>query len=225
MDTLWTQLPVHSAGEAFLSVTALLVFGMACWRAPWRSWLIGHVDRQHVWLGSLVLLLLLGTLRIDFSHGFLPQFLLVTTLTLMHGPMLTMVGLGVVLAVNGIQHGNWDLWPVHFLCDVAIPSLIIQGLHRLIARRLPRNFWIFIFVTVFAGSLVAFALSALALRMAAGSWMPGSTTGDYLVMIILLGFAEAYLNGLVMSVTVVYRPEWVVSFDDRLYFPRRSRPP
>jgi len=35
-----------------------------------------------------------------------------------------------------------------------------------------------------------------------------------------MGFAEAYVDGLLMSATVVYKPDWVATFDDRLYFAR-----
>jgi uncharacterized membrane protein len=33
----------------------------------------------------------------------------------------------------------------------------------------------------------------------------------------LLGFAEAWLNGAMVTIMVVYLPHWVGSFDDRRY--------
>jgi len=189
--------PLHAA----LTSATLAVFLLACWCAPWKSWLIGHPDRQHVWLGTLVVILLMGAVRPGVASGLLPQFLLVTTFTLMHGWLLAIVGIGVVLAVNCFQHGNWADWPAYFLCEA-------------------RNFWIFIFVTAFAGSIAAFALAALVLVMVARSWPAGISVGDYLVVLGLMGFAEAYVDGLLMSATVVYKPDWVATFDDRLYFAR-----
>jgi len=206
--------------HAVLAGAMLTVFFLACWRAPWKSWLIGRPDRQHVWLSTLVVILLIGSVRPGVASGVLPQFLLVTTFTLMHGWLLAMVGIGVVLAVNCVQHGNWADWPAYFLCEAAVPALFIHGLHAVVARRLPRNFWIFIFVTVFAGSIAAFALAALVLFLVAGSWPAGANAGDYLVVLVLMGFAEAYVDGLVMSATVVYKPDWVASFDDCIYFAR-----
>jgi len=75
-------------------------------------------------------------------------------------------------------------------------------------------------VTAFAGSIAAFALAALVLVMVARSWPAGISVGDYLVVLGLMGFAEAYVDGLLMSATVVYKPDWVATFDDRLYFAR-----
>lgn len=181
---------------------------------------MGHPDRQHVWLGGLVVILLMGAVRPGVASGLLPQFLLVTTFTLMHGWLLAMVGIGAVLAVNCVQHGNWADWPTYFLCEAAVPALFIHWLHVVVARRLPRNFWIFIFVTSFAGSIAAFVLAALVLVAVAGSWPPRAGLEDYLVVLGLMGFAEAYVDGLLMSATIVYKPEWVASFDDRLYFAR-----
>ena len=208
--------PLHAA----LTSATLAVFLLACWCAPWKSWLIGHPDRQHVWLGTLVVILLMGAVRPGVASGLLPQFLLVTTFTLMHGWLLAIVGIGVVLAVNCFQHGNWADWPAYFLCEAAVPALFVHWLHLVVVRRLPRNFWIFIFVTAFAGSIAAFALAALVLVMVARSWPVGISVGDYLVVLGLMGFAEAYVDGLLMSATVVYKPDWVATFDDRLYFAR-----
>ena len=170
--------PAHEA----LRGVALALFALACARAPWRTWLIGHPDRQHVWLGSLVVLLLLCTVRTDFTHGMLPQLFFVTTFTLMHGWMLAVVGIGIVLAANCVQQGDWSTWPAQFLCDAAVPA---------VAESLP----------------------------------VGHGAEDYLVIVGLMAFAEAYINGLLMSAAVVYRPEWVTSFDDRVYLTgaRRNR--
>ncbi len=212
------------AHEALRGV-ALALFALACARAPWRTWLIGHPDRQHVWLGSLVVLLLLCTVRTDFTHGMLPQLFFVPTITLMHGWMLAVVGIGIVLAANCVQQGDWSTWPAQFLCDAAVPAVFIHWLHYFVARRLPRNYWVFIFVTVFAGTIAAVALSSLARLAVAESPPVGHGAEDYLVIVGLMAFAEAYINGLLMSAAVVYRPEWVTSFDDRVYLTgaRRNR--
>jgi uncharacterized membrane protein len=37
-----------------------------------------------------------------------------------------------------------------------------------------------------------------------------------------MSFGEATVNGMVMAMAVVYRPRWVMSFDDRLYLRKRT---
>jgi uncharacterized membrane protein len=40
---------------------------------------------------------------------------------------------------------------------------------------------------------------------------------EYFAVLPLMSFGEAFVNGMVMAMMVVYRPKWVMSFDDRLY--------
>jgi uncharacterized membrane protein len=187
--------------------------------APWRSWL-GRSDRQHAYLGGLVLLLVIWSLRAGVTPGLTLQFLLVSTLTLMHGWSLAVVGIGVVLGADGLQHGGLAAWPANLLCFGIVPATTTALIHRLVAARLPHNYFVYFFGTVFAGSLAAFALASLArlaLLWLAGS-LPRAQLGDeYLVLLPMMGLAEAFLNGLVMAVAVVYAPDWVRSFDDRRY--------
>lgn len=204
------------------TAAALPVVGWALVTAPWRSWL-SRPDRQHAWLGSLVLLLLLWSMRAGVTPGLSIQFLMVATLTLMHGARLALVGVGAILAADALLHGSWPAWGASFLCFGLVPVAFVAGLHRLVERRLPNNYFVYFFVTVFAGSMVAFALaglSRLGLLAASGTLDVARAGSEYLVYLPMVGFAEAFINGLVMAVAVVYRPEWVASFDDRRYLRR-----
>jgi len=209
--------------QMLMTGAAVAVFSVAVWRAPWKSWLIGHSDRQHLWLGSLAGLLVLCSVRSPVVPGMSLQFLLVTTLTLMHGWMLAVVGLGVIFGIDCLQHGDWMDWPADLVCDAVIPALFIHYLHYNVARRLPRNYFVYIFVTVFAGSIAAFTLAELAtlgLLAASGSTPAVPVATDFVVALGLMAFAEASLNGMVMSAAVVFRPDCVASFEDSAYFAR-----
>ena len=39
----------------------------------------------------------------------------------------------------------------------------------------------------------------------------------YLPYFLMLGFGEAWLSGIVITLLVVYKPGWVASFDDRRF--------
>lgn len=190
--------------------------------APWRGWL-GRNDRQHVYLGGLVVLLIVWSLRAGVTPGLTLQFLLVSALTLMHGWSLAVIGIGVVLGVDGLQHGGLAAWPANLLCFGIVPATATTLIHRLVQAHLPRNYFVFFFGTAFAGSMVAFLLAALA-RLAL-LWLSGSLPRaqlgeEYLLLLPMMGLAEAFMNGLIISVAVVYTPDWVRSFDDRLYLRR-----
>jgi uncharacterized membrane protein len=218
------QLDSHSLALPWLLLTACLAFPLYAFslvRAPWKRWLIASPERQHLWLASLVVLMLIWSRREPAVDGLSVQFLLVTALTLMHGWRLAVVGVGAVLAAGCIQHGDWAAWPANLLCLGCAPVLFVHTLHRTVEYSLPRNYFIFVFVTVFAGSVIAFVLAALApvaLLQIAGSASAVHATHTYLSLLPMMSVAEATMNGLVMVAVIAYRPQWVATFDDRQYF-------
>ena len=50
-----------------------------------------------------------------------------------------------------------------------------------------------------------------------GVYSPDYLLGDYLPYVFLLAFGEAWLSGMVVTLFVVYRPEWVGTFEDSRY--------
>jgi uncharacterized membrane protein len=202
-----------------VALTALPCIAVAAVRAPWRTWL-ARSDRQHVWLGSLVLLMLVWTLRAGITPGLTVQFLLTSALTLMHGWALAVVGVGIVLLADAVQHRALADLPANLLCSGIVPATVTWLVHRVVEARLPHNYFVYFFVTAFAGSFAAFVLASLA-RLALlwlSSAVPAAQVGDeYLLLLPMLGLAEAFMNGLVMAIAVVYSPGWVASFDDRRY--------
>ena len=50
------------------------------------------------------------------------------------------------------------------------------------------------------------------------------TAAGTLAFLPMMSFGEPFLNGMVIAVAVVYFPQWVSSFDDRLYLARRDPP-
>jgi uncharacterized membrane protein len=200
----------------------LTVIGLAARRAPWRRWL-GRGDRQHVYFASLVLLSLVGSMRAGLTPGLPLHFLLMSALTLMQGTALALVAAALVTAAEALWHGTVSAWPAGFACAGLVPIVATTLIHRVVARFLPHHYFVYFFVTVFAGSMIAFALGALArvgLLALSGTLPDGAALGEFLMLVPIVGFGEGVLNGLVMAVAVVYAPQWVQSFDDRTYLRR-----
>ena len=104
--------------------------------------------------------------------------------------------------------------------DVGDVEVRLTIVHELVHARLPHNYFIYFFVTVFAGSALAYnlaGLSRVALLAASGSLDAAHVGPAYFAVLPLMSFGEAFVNGMVMAMAVVYRPKWVMSFDDRLY--------
>jgi uncharacterized membrane protein len=207
------------------TLAALPVLGYALLTAPWRTWL-QRTDRQHAWLGTIVVLILVWSMRAGITPGLSFQFLLVAVLALMHGWRLALVGVGAVLAGECLLQGGWapwTAWGANFLCYGVVPVAFVAALHRAVQRWLPHNYFVYFFGTVFFGSMLAFNLAGLArfgLLAANETLAQAQLASEYFVWLPMVSLAEAFMNGIVMAMAVVYRPEWVATFDDRLYLGR-----
>jgi uncharacterized membrane protein len=191
--------------------------------APWRVWLEDR-ERQRVWLVSLGVLVAIWAMKAGITPGLSLRFLLMTALTLMHGWQLAVIGGAMALAVmNVVGLAAWPSFGADLLCVVIVPAVVTAQVHQLVHARLPHNYFIYFFVTVFVGAAVAYNLAGLArvgLLAASGSLDAAHVGPEYFAVLPLMSFGEAFLNGMVMAMMVVYRPRWVMSFDDRLYLKR-----
>jgi uncharacterized membrane protein len=206
-------------------VSAAAIVLVAVISAPWRVWLEDR-ERQWVWLSSLGLLLGIWSMKAGFTPGLSVRFLLVTALTLMNGWQLAVIGAALVLLVLGlVGQADWVSFAANLLCMGIVPALFSAWLHELVHAKLRHNYFIYFFVTVFAGSALAFNIAGLVrlgLLVASGSLEAAHVGPEYLAMLPFMSFGEAFANGIVMAMAVVYRPKWVMSFDDRLYLARRG---
>jgi uncharacterized membrane protein len=55
----------------------------------------------------------------------------------------------------------------------------------------------------------------------AGTYPVAYLLDEYLPYFLLLGFSEGWLSGMVITLFVVYRPQWVASFEDARYLGRK----
>jgi uncharacterized membrane protein len=40
---------------------------------------------------------------------------------------------------------------------------------------------------------------------------------NYLPFFLLMAFSEAFITGMLITMMVIYKPEWVATFDDKRY--------
>lgn len=206
---------------AFLPLLAIWFW---CFRtAPWRR--LSDSAQLNVWLGAVVLLVLVWSMKAGVKPGLNLHLLGATMFTLMFGRQLAIVGLSAVLAgvtLNGELQGQsaWLAYGLNALVLAVFPSLLADGIRRGVERWLPRNFFVYVFGCAFFGAaaaIMATGLLASALLWLAGVYPAAALLDDYLPFYLLLGFAEAWLNGAMVTLMVVYVPHWVGSFDDRRY--------
>ena len=215
---------LFSDGWSFGAFLPVAIVWLWCVRtAPWRR--LADTTQLHVWLGSIVVLMLIWSMKAGVKPGLDLHLLGATALTLMFGRQLAILGLSVVMAavtLNGAA--GWAPYALNILVTAVFPCLAAHALLRIVERYLPANFFCYIFCAAFFGAAIAVVstgwLASLVLWLA-GVYTAEMLVNDYLPYYTLLGFAEAWLNGAAITLMVVYYPDWVGSFDDRRYFFKR----
>ena len=216
------DLPVSLFSARWHGLALALLLPVLAWLArttPWRRLLLPA--QSHLLLGFAVALAVLWSLKAGVKPGLNLHLLGAMAAVLALGPQLALIALG--LALTGITLNGaleWQGWPLNFLLMAVLPVLVASALQRLMERRLPAHFFVFIFIAAFFGAGLTVMLQGLlasAAMVAAGAYSAEFLVNEYLPYFMLLGFSEAWLSGAIITLFVVYRPEWVAAFDDRRY--------
>lgn len=188
-------------------------------RAPWGRF--RDSERFNVWLGLIVILTLIWSLKAGVKPGLSLHLLGASVFALSCGTHLAFIGLSLVLAavtLNGAA--GWFGFALNSLLMAGVGVLASQGIYRLVDRYLPKHFFVYIFVNGFFGAALTVmsvgGVASLFLGLA-GAYSFDYLVGEYLPYYLLLGFSEAWLSGMIMTLFVVYFPHWVATFDDSRY--------
>lgn len=195
----------------------VLVFGVR--HAPWARLKIPA--NFNVWLGTIVLLTLVWSMKAGVRPGLDFHLLGAALFSLCFGPWLAYFGLCLVLAgvtLNGAA--GWLAYALDALLMGGVAVLVSQSILWLAERYLPQQFFVYVFVNGFFGSgltMGCVGVVATIILAASGAYPLTYLLDDYLPYILLLGFSEAWLAGMLLTLFVIYRPSWVATFDDGRY--------
>lgn len=143
----------------------------------------------------------LGVTTLVIVLGLRLSLLLIPLPLLLPVPMLWLIGSGF-LSLDSLLIWQW----------FALLLAAIQSYLLLLASQkwLPKQLFVVIFVGGFFNSMLS-SVSYL-LLMAIGHYWLGQHThfaSDYLLITPLLAFPEGLLNGMALTMLLVYRPEWL----------------
>ena len=209
-------------GGLLLASNALFILYLliAVRYAPWKE-LIQKQESQHVFLGAVVMLLTIWGIKAGISPGLGFHHLGATLFTLMFGWPLAIVGLTLTMIASLLlQASDWASLGINGLLSIIIPIAVSYSILKLSQRWLPDNFFIYIFICAFFGAGIAIAisrLSAIALLSMMHAYPDEQLIEESLQYLPLFMFPEAFVTGMLISIFVVYRPDWVATFDDERY--------
>jgi uncharacterized membrane protein len=207
----------------WLSLAAWPIFAAVVgWNLLGAPWDLLKRNGLHP-LFSLSVLLLAGLwwLRVGVHPGLEFHLLGITSMLLVFGWRLTLVAGATALVLIGALGGSdWYALGLNGLLVVVLPVALATWLHRLIYQRLPRHFFVYVLITAHFASMLVIAVVILsgALLLGLADAHPWERIwADYLVFLPLVLLPEGFVNGAIMTMLVILRPEWVRSFDDRDY--------
>jgi uncharacterized membrane protein len=215
LDTTWIAVGWVLAGVALLAAGRELATKI-------RPRHFGNPLLFSPWLGSIVALAILWQLEIRTEQGIVIHLLGSSLFAVMFGPARALTGLLLVtLAVTANGHGEWSMLGPNLVSNAMLPICIVWLAQQGVRRWLPEHLFVFVFANgFFAGALTLFltGLGVMLLVLAGSSAPiePERFIDGWLPPVLLLSFSEAWLSGMILTLLVIYRPEWVVSFDRRL---------
>ncbi|MAF76351.1 MAG: energy-coupling factor ABC transporter permease [Pseudomonadota bacterium] len=203
-----------------LNIVALCIL-IATWVND--SWRILRSSRllQHLLFGSAAVISFIWLFSAKLEQGLSIHFLLITTLTLMLGFRYALLAGVAIIAVNSFANS----YPLNaigalYISHIVMPAAVTYVAYAVIYHRLPRHPFVYIFLNAFLAAAVAIAMTQLAhaaWALMSDRLTPKQIWENYLMITPLVMFPEALLNGMAVTLMVVYRPNWLVTFNDKQY--------
>lgn len=149
-------------------------------------------------------------------EGVMLHLLGATIATLLLGAGATCWMTAAASLAGVLMGAAWHGWAMDFLATGLLPVGVTAFVSAAVRRWLPHNIFVYVMGNAFFAAAAAMASSVLA-KAAVAALLGSRSAVAYLAAAPLLGLAEAFLTGTLMAVIVAYRPQWCLSFDDRVY--------
>ncbi|MFC3095853.1 hypothetical protein DRW07_06915 [Alteromonas sediminis] len=183
--------------------------------------LLQNNRQQHLVFGCAAAVFTLWLFRAGIYEGLSVHFLwlpaLALTLGLRWGIICATMALLGVTAV-GIE--SWSMFGVNGLLGIVLPMSLSYLVLMLAFHKLPRHLFVYIFICAFFPGALGIASKMFFLTgyyTLDGLYTWQVAFDNYLILTPLMLFPEAMLNGMTMTLLVIYKPDWVYTFHDKFY--------
>ncbi|MBB1473618.1 hypothetical protein H5368_11280 [Luteimonas sp. MC1782] len=176
------------------------------------------MEARRVLLAATLAIMAIRWFNTAALEGVVLHFLGATVATLLFGGRIACWMLALASLAGVLLGAAWQGWAGDFLVAGALPVAVTLLVEFAAMRWVPANVFTYVMANAFGAAALAMAASSLA--KAAVMVAIGGPAAAYLAATPLLMFGEAFLSGGIMVLVVVYRPQWCVSFDDRVYLGR-----
>lgn len=196
---------------------------LALYKAPWRILL--QKDSSNILFGTCAGVFLFWQLKINLADGLSIHLLGMTVLTLMFRWQVALIAQALILlGMTLVSSADLKAFAMNGLISGVIPVSISYLIWRLSEWYLPANYFVYIFIAAFlsaALSMLATGYISYQILVMELNQLSAEMMDEYLLIYIPLMYPEAFLTGAVISIFVIYKPQWISTFDDRRYLRRR----
>ena len=173
------------------------------------------------WASSLIFFALLWRLNAGIEPGLSFHIFGSALMTLLFGFPYMLIGgvLGMIAnALSGV--GQIVDIPASAIAVLIIPGGTTYLIWKLSLRLLPPNFFVYVWGCGFFGAAIGIMVTATVVTTLL--WLSDLYSLDYLLdfyfpYALMQTFPEGFITGTVLSLLVIYQPEWVATFRDEFY--------
>ncbi|NDV89980.1 hypothetical protein GTH32_02060 [Alteromonas sp. 345S023] len=177
--------------------------------------------QQHLVFGSAATLFTLWMLRVGIYDDLYVHVMGLSALTLMLGFRYAIItGALALLGATAAGYSSWQSFGIQGLLGIVLPIGLTYLIFMLAFHRISRHLFVYIFICAFFPGALTAAVKTFALGgyfYLDGIYQWDIIVDNYLLLIPLLVFPEAFFNGLAITMLVIYQPSWVYTFHDKFY--------
>ena len=207
---------------------SFLLAVLFCADAVKRAGILQASTRDHlIWAMATAAVFLGHQMSIRLPGGIELHYMGSAFLALLLGYPRALLSMTLVLLGSALMKGALTSLGVQVFFHAAIPITVMMIISRAIQKSLPPNLFVFLLGNGFIGLFLTYAfehLIALGGRalLISNDLSPGALSmSDVTPYALLLASGEAWLEGMIITVLVVFAPGVVRMFDDAFYL----RPP
>lgn len=209
--------PLPATVAYLASLVALLIVFNSARTAPWKA--LNGPGAFSAWCMFVIALPLLWRFEVPVANGVTLHLLGMPLFVLMFGLQLAITGIGIaVVAYTAIHDGLWANLGMNLLLLAILPAYCGETVMRLTQRFFPHHIFVYLLGNGFFGAMAMLATIGVLSLGADELWVVHAPVGaDTVAYMLLLAWGEAFLTGFLLTIFTVYRPQWVLTFDDEVY--------
>ncbi|HYD60409.1 MAG TPA: energy-coupling factor ABC transporter permease [Noviherbaspirillum sp.] len=215
MGIFTETLPSSVALVAAICAFAVLLINARA--ADWRR--LTAPGAFSAWCFAIIVLPMIWRFSVPLPAGPMLHLAGLPIFVLMFGCRLAMSGAALSVIVYTIAFdAQWANLGMNLLLLAIAPAYCGEALMRATERFLPRHMFVYLLGNGFFGTMVMLAfLNLLSLGVYQALVATTAVGLDALAYMLLLSWGESFLTGFLLTMFTVYRPEWVLTFDDEVY--------